>query len=322
MQGFAQNPQKSDTLNFTDSKGKKQGKWIKIDAGKKKYEGCFKDDKPVGKFTYYHANQKLKAVSVYSDNGRVARTKLYDTDGLLEAEGKYVDKQKDSIWIFYHKGGVNPSSSEEWKKGMKQGTVKTFYTSGKLASECEYKNDTLHGLCKEYFTSGNLKKEYSYDKGLLHGTFKVYFLNQMPDQVGKYEKALKVGDWVEYLDNGKIKLRKTFRGGVLYKETKVNGVFTELYDNGIPKSEVTYKDGKKNGPFKEFYNAGEWKKELKENQEADSETGPEYVEVFLGQKIKMHGNYAHDKLDGVITHYDENGKKTKTETYKEGALVK
>ena len=41
-------------VNHTDQKGQKQGKWVKTyESGKKRYEGYFKNNIPVGTFTYY-----------------------------------------------------------------------------------------------------------------------------------------------------------------------------------------------------------------------------------------------------------------------------
>ena len=40
--------------NYTDDLGKKQGKWVKkYDGGKIRYTGTFRDDIPIGTFTYF-----------------------------------------------------------------------------------------------------------------------------------------------------------------------------------------------------------------------------------------------------------------------------
>ncbi len=58
-----------DTMNQTDSKGRKQGPWRKLERGVLKYEGQFRDDKPVGTFTYYYDNKSIKAVSHFESGG-------------------------------------------------------------------------------------------------------------------------------------------------------------------------------------------------------------------------------------------------------------
>ena len=50
--GFSQ-----ETFNIKDASGRKQGSWIKMDtAGRKIYEGQFKNDIPQGTFKYYYPN--------------------------------------------------------------------------------------------------------------------------------------------------------------------------------------------------------------------------------------------------------------------------
>ena len=51
-------------LNQTDSKGRKQGEWAKTYPKSRvyQYKGQFKDDKPIGTFTYYYESGKVKAV--------------------------------------------------------------------------------------------------------------------------------------------------------------------------------------------------------------------------------------------------------------------
>ena len=45
----------SQDLNKTDANGKKQGDWKKYyENGFVRYQGQFKDDKPVGTFNYYY----------------------------------------------------------------------------------------------------------------------------------------------------------------------------------------------------------------------------------------------------------------------------
>ena len=57
--GFAQK-KASDTLNYMDANGKRQGHWIqKYDNGNIQFEGYFKNNVPVGQFKKYHQFQML-----------------------------------------------------------------------------------------------------------------------------------------------------------------------------------------------------------------------------------------------------------------------
>ena len=52
----------NDTINRTDSIGRKQGYWIKKDRdGTLKYEGRFVNDRPTGTFKYYYPEENSKS---------------------------------------------------------------------------------------------------------------------------------------------------------------------------------------------------------------------------------------------------------------------
>ena len=87
--------QTNDQLNFTDSKGLKQGLWRKTnELGQLKYEGSFKDGKPIGHFTYYYPGGQKKAETNYANNGTLARTVLYHEVGGVKAKGNYLNEIK------------------------------------------------------------------------------------------------------------------------------------------------------------------------------------------------------------------------------------
>ena len=126
---FAQNDNKgndnsttnNNTLNFTDKNGHKQGYWKKsYQNGKPAYEAYFKDDKPVGEHKRYHMNGKLNAVMKFDAKTGIAKTTLYDKNGILQAKGYYKNKLKDSVWQYY-KGEDIFLSEETYSDGKKQG---------------------------------------------------------------------------------------------------------------------------------------------------------------------------------------------------------
>ena len=87
--------QANDQLNYTDSKGLKQGFWRKTnELGQLKYEGNFKDGKPTGHFNYFYSGGQKKAETDYSKNGSLARTILYHEVGGIKAKGNYLNEKK------------------------------------------------------------------------------------------------------------------------------------------------------------------------------------------------------------------------------------
>ena len=65
--------------NFTDASGRKQGKWEKkYESGKIRYTGTFKNDIPVGTFTYFFEREGGKMSEInYRGTTGVGYAKLY-----------------------------------------------------------------------------------------------------------------------------------------------------------------------------------------------------------------------------------------------------
>lgn len=306
-------------LNYTDTNMLKQGPWKKsFPNGKIRYEGQFKDDKPVGLFKYYYESGDLKTTSFFIDRGITTRTKTYYQTGKLLSEGNFINEKKDSIWKFYALDG-KLRSEESFSNGVRSGVSKTFYENGNVSKMETYSNDVLNGSFFEYFEDGKIKIEGNYVNGDLNGSYQICFHNQKPMYKGQYENNLKIGVCEMYNEDGSLKYTEQFKNGVVKKTTIYNGVYWDYYPNEIPKEMYTYKDGKKNGAFIEYYDAGQFVKETV----VFEQTGDKDEKLTLeGQKIKAEGNYLNDKLDGKITYYRPDGKIDKVVYYKEGAVVK
>ncbi len=191
--------------NKTDANGKKQGHWIKLDANHKKiYDGNFLDGTPIGTFTYYYDNGIQKAVSTFSDNGKVCYTKIYDAGGNISGKGKYVNEKRDSIWTFYNTDG-KVISDELYVNGAKNGICHVFYDNGQLAEEKMWKDGKPNGMVKKYFMSGQLKYNGTMVMDKVEGKITFYYPSGVLQAEGMYKEDVKDGDWKYYEEDGKIK---------------------------------------------------------------------------------------------------------------------
>ena len=216
-----------DAPNKTDAAGKKQGHWIKYDdAHKKIYDGNFIDNIPVGKFTYYYDTGIPWSITVFSQNGKVARTQMFDAGGKLTGEGKYVNEKKDSIWKFYNQEG-KLLSDEKYINGVKNGSFKVYYPNGQIAEEKNWKNGILEGPCKKYFESGPIKYSGQYVNGKVEGKVQYFYPSGKVDAEGIYKNDLKDGAWKYYNEDGAIKRTDVF----------VNGRMQGSDNNVIPKEQ-------------------------------------------------------------------------------------
>jgi len=212
---FLAQAKSQNATNKTDTLGRKQGHWIKLDDDKKKmYEGDFVDNIPVGKFIYYYDNGTPWAISVFSKKGTVAYSEMFDASGTLSGEGKYINEKKDSLWKFYNHEG-NLLSEENYTNGIKNGLSKVYYTNGKLVVIRNFKNGLLEGPCKKYFNNGQIKFEGNYINDKLVGHVKFYFSNGKVYTEGLYVNDLKDGTWKYYKKDGTVERTDQYINGRL-----------------------------------------------------------------------------------------------------------
>lgn len=183
--------------NVTDSKGKKQGPWSKLYPGTKvyQYKGEFKDDKPVGTFTYYYVSSKVKAIIKHDANSSRSEAFYYHETGVLMSHGIYKDMKKDSIWL-------------------------NFGPSGRISNSETYKDDLLNGKKTVYYVpedpndkSRIISAVYNYVNGKLEGEAIQYFGNGTIKEKGTYKDNKKVGVWETFHANGKKMMYERYKDG-------------------------------------------------------------------------------------------------------------
>lgn len=238
ISAFAQPPAAEGYPNRIDEKGRKQGPWRKTDdKGVVQYVGQFKDDQPVGKFSYYDPDGKLLREMNFV-NTHITYVTLYWVTGKKQAEGKYLDQKKDSIWRFFD-GNELLLSEENYKAGKKEGLSTTYYPgTSQVFEKKAYKNDLQDGVCQEFYSSGQKKSEGTFVLGNPEGRAVWYYETGKVSIMGNYKKGLKDGVWVYYTRDGKEKARETWKDGnlqgqeVLIKPEDLQKQGEEIMNNG------------------------------------------------------------------------------------------
>lgn len=315
---FATGLVSAQQFNQKDESGLKQGNWKKLyNNGKVRYEGQFKDDKPVGLFKYYYENGELMATNNHVGDGTVANH-AYHKNGKIKAKGVFQNQLKDSLWQYFNENEVL-ILEESYHLDTLNGAQKTYYENGQLAEEMHYEMGVKDGVWNKFFEGGEPWLEASYDKGNLHGKFVMYADKNKRDIQGKYYHGVRVGTWMLFNQNGTVKEKQEYLKGVIDKVLPQNGEFTEYYDSEIPKSVYNFKNGKKQGEFKEYYDVGEWVREEKAPSRPGEET--ELTEELRGTQLKVMGWYNNDQLNGKVTYYKEDGSVDRVEVWENGELV-
>jgi antitoxin component YwqK of YwqJK toxin-antitoxin module len=203
--------------NKTDSIGRKQGIWKKIKGDTLIYEGQFRNDIPYGEFKYYYPDKKIKSTVKYSENGLIARTIVFHTNGKKMAAGMYHEKKKDSTWNYFDKNEVR-IFDEFYENGIKSGVWHNYYNDGKIKEYITYSNDKKHGLWMIFYTDSILKAKAIYADGEFEGVFQSFHLNGKLYKSGKFEKGLKEGIWLFYTENNIPFKRETYKNDNLVKQ--------------------------------------------------------------------------------------------------------
>jgi antitoxin component YwqK of YwqJK toxin-antitoxin module len=218
--GYSQE-QGSAEINQTDAHGRKQGAWKSFDEeGNPKYEGSFVDNLPVGTFTYYYPDGKVKAISEMHDKGTRSRTRMFFTNGRLMGEGNYLNRSKDSTWNYYSDFDGVKMSREYYIEGVLDSTVINYYGEGGVAEEIPYSMGLKEGVWKQYFTDGVLKLKATYINDKLEGLMLVYYQNGVPEVSGPYKNNFKDGLWIYFTDRGVVYKKETYLKGRLRQTEK------------------------------------------------------------------------------------------------------
>ena len=206
-------------VNHTDAKGRKQGAWVKTyESGKKRYEGAFKDDVPVGHFIYYYEGEGgIMSEIFYRGITGTGYAKAYHRNGMVQAEGIYKNQLKDSTWTYYDPKGVL-TQREDFKGGELHGDQITYYESGNVAERITYEYGAEQGAWMRKWEDGTMRTKGNYVNGQLEGECKYFDEEGKLLAKGEYHHNKKHKTWYYFEDN-KVVRKEEYRYGTLEGET-------------------------------------------------------------------------------------------------------
>jgi antitoxin component YwqK of YwqJK toxin-antitoxin module len=211
------------TVNKTDAKGLKQGKWVsKYPDGKLKYEGYFENDKPAGEWKRFHENGKTKAIMTYRPHSDRVSAILFDDEGKKYARGVFEGTQRDSTWNFYN--GDKVVLIENYANGKKSGKSTGFDADGKILWEKEMKNDSLNGTAIEYYPGGTKRNEILYASGKKSGPATFFDEQGLKTTDGYFKDDLSDGNWKVYDSNGKLKYQIQYQKGEILNGSSLDSL--------------------------------------------------------------------------------------------------
>lgn len=210
-------------INQKDAQGRKQGEWIKKHPNSSviMYKGTFKNDKPVGTFTYNYPSNKIKAVIKHNDASTRSEAYYYFENGKLMSHGIYRNMKKDSIWVSFNEDG-RITMTETYKNDQLNGEKKLYY----LPSDPEDRQETVISV-------------YTYLDGQVEGKFTEYYPTKVVRKTGQFKNHKRHGEWIEYeLDGKKMSVEH-------YQNGQMHGWFIGYNKNGTEGQRTYYHFGRK-----------------------------------------------------------------------------
>lgn len=105
---------------------------------------------------------------------------------------------------------------EQFSDGKKNGTVKTFYSNGRLRSLERYRKNRLNGLQNSWWPDGSRKSQALYANGQRNGIHHEWYNNGQLEREMLYKKGLQYGNQKGWKENGDLKFSYIFREGKRY----------------------------------------------------------------------------------------------------------
>lgn len=175
--GWSMSPNldQDDKTNQTDKEGRKQGKWVVygkdrpeagVPASGKVEEGKYIDDRKEGIWVKYHEDgvtPKLKGT--YVNNRPMGSYTTYWANGKVKERGVYVKgMQQDSLTRYYENGQVMYAANYNNATGKEDGKVTYYFANGQKEYEYSSKNGVLSGKAVRYYENGDVKEITYYDE--------------------------------------------------------------------------------------------------------------------------------------------------------------
>jgi antitoxin component YwqK of YwqJK toxin-antitoxin module len=257
----------------------------------------------------------------------------------------------------YSNGLLNGSCEEfKYSNGKQQYSFQRVYDKGNVVKNIEFYSNgnkslssQMNGICNEWLENGQKSAEYTRKNGELDGQY-TWYENENVMITGTYSGGNKIGKWIEYFSNRKVKSENLFNENFVCTNIK------EYYPDGSIKyeyfpalenhyKEIGYDSLTKNKSYERisllvtekqktklvkdgeeiyYYPNGDKKSDVtysakyensgySNHYEAKKEG--EYIEWYANKQIKSKGSYISNYENGIWITYYESGNKESEISY-------
>ncbi|WP_290841073.1 hypothetical protein [Flavobacterium sp.] len=280
---------KSCEVNFTDDE--RDGNMVCLyENGAKKSDFTYVKGKNEGVAKYFNESGAVTSEIPYTANEINGKFVEYFDGKIVKSEADYENGKIKSYYKSYYPNG-SPDEQVVYENGFpKSGT--SFFENGKKSFDTKYTakgevegyayyNQKGDKYYEEKFKSGLITTALQYKPGVAKPI--EIDVNKKGEDLqnfdgvsiakGKYDKGKKTGEWTYSYQNGMIKEKEIFAGGVKsglnhgynnsgrlvsivnYVKDTISGVY-ESHSNGKVSNVTYYKGGERNGVSRSFYGDG------------------------------------------------------------------
>ncbi|OHD19685.1 MAG: hypothetical protein A2086_01685 [Spirochaetes bacterium GWD1_27_9] len=289
-------------LNCTYNNGLEDGKYTQYyENGQIQVDATFKKGEMEGKYTFYFDNGNKYLEAFYKDSKEDGDQFMYSLEGDLQLKLDF--KQGISKGeIEYYQKGILVFKRYSTKNGI---TTETYYENKQLKEKNNFKDNSSWDKYVEGFERDN---KYSENPETLIISLSSYLGIRYSYADAFDGWGIKEGEFVKYLDNGKLERKET------YKDNKLNGIFEVYSNNGNLKEKTNYTDGKIDGDYISYY-----KDTTQIKKQATYKQGlldGEWKLYYKNGNPRLKISFKDGDVEGeCITYYDNGNISYKTEIY-------
>ena len=185
---------------IVDAEGRRQGRWREFhETGELRSEGNYKNGSREGDWVFYYRDGKEEQRGAYHKGKVDGNWKWTYNNGQTWREEIFYDGLEEGLAIEYNDTGKVVSKGN-YLSGEKEG--EWFQDLGDDREEGTYVAGLRTGSWKHYYTSGKLKFEGKFEQGAENGKHAYYYESGQLQEVGSYKFGLKEGDWFSYNEEG------------------------------------------------------------------------------------------------------------------------
>lgn len=149
----------------------------------------------------YCVDGPIIQVIAQHDNGKTWKA----FQGQLSEDGK----PSLGVLTLFNDNGTR-EEEEEYAGGVIDGHVRQYYPDGSIQAIWEYSKGVREGVAIGWHRTGALEFCWFYRADVLSGRFQSFFSDGKTMSLGAMKEGKKIGDWIDYHDNGVVAMKAIY----------------------------------------------------------------------------------------------------------------